>query len=171
MTCLGSCCRVGRPVLESASLTAPPPLVATDLESFFSDGSSWEGGPADERGERRTLGGWGQEVLHKLCLMPSKLMKKQHFTYCLQRGEEDRVSRKLYNMTKSGGSYLVVHKGNTGYCKSVRDQECLWPSPSWKGGIKFPESKPLAPSRPLPQVLLSMYLVLDKKLSSFSMWT
>lgn len=76
--------------------------------------------------------------------------------------QHDKVRRKLFSGTQ--GEHRIL-------------QECQRPrvsltKPFMKGGgIKFPESKPLAPSRPLPQVLLSMYLVLDKKLSFFSMWT
>lgn len=75
--------------------------------------------------------------------------------------QHDKVRRKLFSGIQ--GEHRIL-------------QECQRPrvsltKPFMKGGIKFPESKPLASSRPLPQALLSMYLVLDKKLSSFSMWT
>ena len=60
----------------------------------------------------------------------------------------------------------MVHKGNRGYRKSVSDQALH------EGGkIDFPGSKTLAPPRLWPRsllALLSVYLVLDKKLNSFS---
>lgn len=49
---------------------------------------------------------WDQEVLYKLCLMPSKLIQQYSILYTISRGKWDKVNRKLsHNGMKSVGSY------------------------------------------------------------------
>lgn len=60
-----------------------------------------ESGPGDERDRKDK--GWGREVLHKLCLMPSTL-KKCSTLYTISREEMGHSQQKLsYNGTQSAG--------------------------------------------------------------------
>ena len=109
------------------------------------------------------------EVLHKLHLLPSRLIKKYSILHTISR-EEMGQSQQEANQT-------MLHKGNTGYLKnittrahSVLGTDSLASPLPRRQELCSQDLKPQLPQGPSPRPLpawSSMFLVLEKKLTSF----
>ena len=82
-----------------------------------------------EKGEGGKGKSWGGEALHKLCLLPSRLLKKNSILSTTfggkggwkEMGSFYEVSRNDHAMGQNRVSHTMLHKENTGYLKNITD--------------------------------------------------
>ena len=73
---------------------------------------------------------WGQEIFHKSCLMPKKLINKtaSHLVCVFPEKKKGgaRVNKNYHKMRQSlGSNQALLHKGDTGYPRTSKTEHTV----------------------------------------------